>query len=147
MNYFTIAATILIVTFSVHNGVTHEGHDHYTGCELDGEIRLEEGKCVMNAEGCKENGEVIRVPSGQKIKLSCDAVPQGTKELPARAGCPGPNECANDEQGDGTYDYSDNITWILTMDWGDSEAGDVISVQRQINKRVRHQEERGKGLK
>ena len=144
MNYFKVASVVLIVIFSVHGGFAHEGHDEvYTGCELetaDTIPQIEDGLCVIRAKACKENGNSVSVPAGHYMKLSCDATPQFSRELPSRIGCPtDPNDCANDQKNDGTREYN-GITWILTADWGDLKAGEVLvresdNIQRGSNNR------------
>ena len=126
MYYLKTVSVILTAVFFAHSSFAHEGHDEvYTGCELAEEkVTIQNNKCVMMVKDCQKHGNKIQIPEGHAIQATCDAVPQLTRDLPLRAGCPTePNECANDTFGDDRASYKGSITWIVTVADGNWLAG------------------------
>ena len=131
MNYFKIVLIVGVVIFSVHSSFGHE--EQYTGCEIVGEMQIKDGLCVAKVRDCRLNGRLLPPPPpGYHRAAKCDAVPQRLRDLPMRAGCPtDPNQCANDNEGDGLNNYSSNIIWRVLFSYGGYEAGDVYWIERR----------------
>ncbi len=134
MNYFKVASMILTIIFSVQNGFAHEGHqDVYTDCELTGKVIFVNGICTMPAKGCRRNGGKVIAP-GKDVMLVCDAMPQLSRGLPLRAGCPDIDECSNDIPRDDKVDYSGSVTWIVTDKYREWRIGSVYEVQENYQR-------------
>lgn len=136
MNGLKIFLIGFVVIF-VNNGFAHE--EIYTNCQRVGDTEITSNDtCKMNVSGCLQNGQPIstttdgRPVEGLILHAECDAVPQTTRDLPSRAGCPSANECANDPGIDGKRDYHGDITWIVTASHRDFNVGDIWAVDSPL---------------
>ena len=78
-------------------------------CEKVGETTIENYRCRMQVTSCKSGDSAIPIPPGHTLTASCDLGGGGacTRSNPPICSCPtNPNECANDNEGDGVANYS-----------------------------------------
>ena len=90
-------------------------HAAYDGCETVNSAYIEDGLCKVEVTNCKENGEIITVPSDSKLVATCDIAqalcPASSLEKCDSSTCPtNPNECANDNEGDGVTNYTNTTS-------------------------------------
>ena len=92
-------------------------HAAYQDCETVNAAYIEDGLCKAEVINCKEDGVTITVPDDAKIVATCDiehALYLIGKDSSAKHNsirCPtDPNECANDNEGDGVTNYTNTTS-------------------------------------
>ena len=94
-------------------------HAAYQGCEAVNTAYIEDDLCKVEVTNCKENGVTLTTSSDSKLVAICD-VKHGVDVCPTviprpewcdLPRCPtNPNECANDNEGDGVTNYTNTTS-------------------------------------
>ena len=111
-------------------------HAVYEDCEAVKAPYIEDNLCKIEVKNCKEDGVTMNVPDGSKLVAACDVfrynicatvVPPPPNCYAPR--CPiDPNQCANDNEGDGITNYTNTQIAFTVRENNEDEEQDEANV-------------------